>query len=111
MRRPSTQPTAQRIIARRFADILILESIADGLCDIGVTNHYHLARKLEKDPQFQDTFLVADNHEYPADPDVAPEPLITERFGTDFGRVDLDAAAFGSLNPEAVRLMDEADHR
>lgn len=33
-------------------DILILESIADGICDVGVTNHYYLARKLEEDPDF-----------------------------------------------------------
>jgi iron(III) transport system substrate-binding protein len=33
-------------------DVLILESIADGLCDIGITNHYYLARLLEEDPDF-----------------------------------------------------------
>lgn len=33
-------------------DILILESIADGLCDVGITNHYYLARLLEDDPDF-----------------------------------------------------------
>ncbi len=33
-------------------DVLILESIADGLCDVGVTNHYYLGRKLEEDSNF-----------------------------------------------------------
>lgn len=33
-------------------DILILESIAEGLCDVGITNHYYLARLLEEDPDF-----------------------------------------------------------
>lgn len=33
-------------------DVLILESIADGLCDVGITNHYYLARLLEDDPSF-----------------------------------------------------------
>ncbi len=33
-------------------DILILESIADGLCDVGITNHYYLARLLEEEPDF-----------------------------------------------------------
>lgn len=33
-------------------DVLILESIADGLCDVGITNHYYLARLLEEDPSF-----------------------------------------------------------
>jgi iron(III) transport system substrate-binding protein len=33
-------------------DVLILESIADGLCDVGLANHYYLARLLEEDPSF-----------------------------------------------------------
>ena len=56
----------------------------------------------------QDT-LVADNHEYPANPAVAPEPLIAERFGTDFARDQLHADLLGSLNADAVRAMDTAD--
>ena len=52
--------------------------------------------------------LVAANHEYPANPAVEAEPLITEQFGTDFVRDQLHADALGSLNPDAVRLMDEA---
>jgi len=55
--------------------------------------------------------LVAVNHEYPANPSVAPEPLITAEFGTDFKRDPLDAATFGALNAAAVRLMDEAGYR
>lgn len=135
-------------------DVLILESIADGLCDVGITNHYYLARKLEENPDFpvallwanqddrgvhvnisgggvtkysshpqeaqqflewlatdgQDV-LVAANHEFPGNDSVAPEPLITEEFGVDFKRDDLDAAIFGALNAEAVRLMDQAGYR
>ena len=56
----------------------------------------------------QDT-LVADNHEYPANPAVAPEPLIAEQFGNDFKRDTLAADVLGSFNADAVRLMDEAD--
>jgi iron(III) transport system substrate-binding protein len=133
-------------------DIQIIEAIAAGACDVGIVNHYYLARKLEEDPdlpvglvwaeqdgrgvhvnvsgggvtrsaddvelgqQFlewlategQDT-LVADNHEYPANPAVEPEPLIAETFGTDFKRDTLRADELGSLNADAVRLMDEAD--
>lgn len=33
-------------------DVLILDSIADGLCDVGITNHYYLARKYDDDPNF-----------------------------------------------------------
>ncbi len=134
-------------------DDLILEAIADGLCEVGVTNHYYLGRKLEENPEFgvalqwanQDdrgvhvnvsgggvtthsrhpeqaqrflewlatdgqSVLVDANHEYPANPDVAPEPLIAERFGVDFVRDPLDAATFGSLNGDAIRLMDEAGY-
>jgi len=41
-------------------DILILESIADGLCDVGITNHYYLARLLEDDPDFPVKLAWAD---------------------------------------------------
>jgi iron(III) transport system substrate-binding protein len=134
-------------------DVLILESIADGLCDVGVVNHYYLARLLEEDPSFpvklhwvdQDgrgvhvnisgggvttyaddpelgqrflewlatdgqSIFVDGNHEYPVNPDVAPDPLISEAFGATFVRDRLDAAVFGALNAEAVRLMDEAGY-
>jgi iron(III) transport system substrate-binding protein len=33
-------------------DIAILETIAAGGCDVGITNHYYLARLLEDDPGF-----------------------------------------------------------
>lgn len=135
-------------------DVLILESIADGICEVGLTNHYYLARKYEENPDFpvaltwanQDDrgahvnvsgggvttyskhpdeaqqflewlatdgqdILVAANHEYPANPDVAPEPLIAERFGTDFVRDDVNASVFGALNPDAVRLMADVGYR
>ena len=135
-------------------DVLILESIADGLCDVGITNHYYLARLLAEDPDFpvqlawadQDgrgvhvnvsgggvtkyaddpelarqllewlatdgqSLFVDGNHEYPVNPEVAPEQLIATEFGTDFVRDELSAAEFGALNPDAVRVMDEAGYR
>ena len=58
----------------------------------------------------QDT-LVADNHEYPANPAVEAEPLIRDTFGTDFKRDQLRADVLGSLNAEAVRAMDTAELR
>jgi iron(III) transport system substrate-binding protein len=134
-------------------DVLVLESVADGICEVGVANHYYLGRELEEDPDFnvdlqwanQDdrgvhinisgggvttwadepelaqqflewlatdgqSILVDANHEYPANPTVPAEPLITEEFGTDFVRDHLDAATLGALNPDAVRLMDEVGY-
>ncbi|MGD9999017.1 MAG: extracellular solute-binding protein [Ilumatobacteraceae bacterium] len=134
-------------------DVLVLQSVNDGICEVGVANHYYLGRELEEDPDFgvdlvwanQDdrgvhvnisgggvttwadepelaqqflewlatdgqNILVDANHEYPANPEVAPEPLITEEFGTDFVRDDLDAVTLGRLNPDAVRLMDEVGY-
>jgi iron(III) transport system substrate-binding protein len=132
-------------------DVALLDAMAAGACEIGVVNHYYLARKLEEDPdapigllwaeqdgrgvhinisgggvtryaddvelaeQFlewlatdgQDT-LVADNHEYPANPAVQAEPLIRDTFGTDFVRDSLRADVLGSLNAQAVRAMDTA---
>jgi len=133
-------------------DVALLDAMAAGACEIGVVNHYYLARLLEEHPdapialkwaeqdgrgvhinisgggvtryaddiplaqQFlewlatdgQDT-LVADNHEYPANPAVAAEPLIAETFGTDFVRDQLRADVLGSLNADAVRAMDTAN--
>ena len=132
-------------------DVELLEAMAVGACEVGVVNHYYLARLLEEDAdapiglvwaeqdtrgvhvnisgggitryaddialgqQFlewlatagQDT-LVADNHEYPANPSVQAEPLIREQFGTDFVRDPLRADILGSLNADAVRAMDTA---
>ncbi len=133
-------------------DVELIEAMAAGACDVGIANHYYLARQMEEDPniavgliwanqddrgvhvnisgggitkyadnpelaqQFlewlgtkgQDV-LVASNHEYPASTKVAAEPLITERFGTDFVRQDVAASEFGKLNAQAVQLMDQAD--
>ncbi len=134
-------------------DILILESVADGLCEVGVANHYYLGRLLAEDSDFnvalkwanQDdrgvhvnisgagvtsftdqpelaqqfiewlatdgqNVLVDLNHEYPANPAVAPEPLIASNFGTDFVRDSLDAASLGALNPAAIELMDDVGY-
>ncbi|HEX2052264.1 MAG TPA: extracellular solute-binding protein [Actinomycetota bacterium] len=34
------------------SDVLVLETIAEGGCDVGLTNHYYLARELEDDEDF-----------------------------------------------------------
>jgi iron(III) transport system substrate-binding protein len=34
------------------SDVDVLEAIAAGRCDVGLTNHYYLARELEEDPDF-----------------------------------------------------------
>ncbi len=41
-------------------DVLVLETIAAGGCDVGVTNHYYLARLLEDDPDFPVELVWAD---------------------------------------------------
>ncbi|WP_435741738.1 extracellular solute-binding protein [Nocardioides sp. SYSU DS0663] len=133
-------------------DIELLEAIDAGGCDVGITNHYYLARLLEEDPDFnvepywasqegdgvhvnisgagvvaasdskadaqrlvewlatdgQNAFVDA-NHEFPVNPQVEPEPLIAG-FG-EFERMPVDAAAYGSLNAEAVEVLDAAGYR
>lgn len=34
------------------SDVLVLETVAQGGCDVGITNHYYLAQQLEEDPGF-----------------------------------------------------------
>lgn len=135
------------------SDVLVLQTIAEGGCDVGIANHYYLARLLEEDPDFpvelafaaQDgrgthvnvsgagvtrhadhpdlarrllewlatdgqSLFVDSNHEYPANPEVPPEPLISEEFGTQFVQDELGAAQYGSLNADAIRAMDEAGY-
>lgn len=41
-------------------DVIALNSIRDGLCDVGITNHYYLARELEEDPNYPVGLLWAD---------------------------------------------------
>jgi iron(III) transport system substrate-binding protein len=134
-------------------DVLILEAVNDGLCEVGVTNHYYLAREYDEDPDFgvellwanQDDrgvhvnisgggvtthssrpeeataflewlatdgqqVLIGGNHEFPANPDVPPDEVLVDRFGVDFVRDPLQPAVFGALNPDAIRLMDEAGY-
>ncbi|HZD24360.1 MAG TPA: extracellular solute-binding protein [Acidimicrobiia bacterium] len=132
-------------------DILILETIAAGGCDVGITNHYYLARLLEDDPDFpilpfwanqegrgvhvnisgagvtanaadpdlatdliewlatdgQEAFVYG-NHEYPANPNIPPPPLV-RKWG-EFKEDPVNASEFASLNADAIRLMSEAGY-
>lgn len=133
-------------------DVEQIETIAAGGCEVGITNHYYLARLLEEDPDLgvelywasqdgagthvnisgagvvegsdnaadaqallewlatdgQSAFVDA-NHELPVNPDVEPEPLVAS-FG-EFERMPVDASAYGSLNGEAVEVLEAAGYR
>ena len=52
--------------------------------------------------------FVGDNHEYPVNPDVAPDDVIAG-FG-DFTPMPINAEAYGDLNAEAVDLLAEAGY-
>ncbi len=134
-------------------DVIALDSIRDGRCDVAIVNHYYLARQLQEDPDYpvglvwanQDdrgvhvnvsgagvtrhaddpelalqllewlatdgqNLFVDGNNEYPTNPDVAPESLIATEFGESYIGDELDAAQWGTLNAEAVRLLDEAGY-
>jgi len=42
------------------SDVDVLEAIASGRCDVGLTNHYYLARELADDPDFPVAVVWAD---------------------------------------------------
>lgn len=132
-------------------DILLLEALDSGACDVAIVNHYYLARELEEKPDLnvelfwasqegagthvnisgagivtssdapkraqrllewlasdgQGAF-VGGNHEYPVNPDVAPDD-VAAGFG-DFTPMPLNAEAYGSLNAEAVDVLAEAGY-
>jgi iron(III) transport system substrate-binding protein len=52
--------------------------------------------------------FIAGNHEYPANPDVAPDEVVAE-FG-EFEEMPVDAEAYGKRNPEALQLMTEVGY-
>lgn len=99
-------------------DVLILESIADGLCDVGITNHYYLARLLEDDPSFPVKLHWVDQDgrgvhvnisgggvtRYADDPDLAQQFL--EWLATDGQSIFVDGnheyPANPSVQPEAL---------
>jgi len=132
-------------------DILLLEALDAGTCDVALVNHYYYARELAEKPDMnvelfwasQDgagthvnvsgagvvkasdapakaqrllewlatdgqKAFVGGNHEYPVNPDVAPDEVVAEL--GEFEAMPLDAEAYGSLNAEAVDLLAEAGY-
>ncbi len=132
-------------------DVEIVNNVGSGRCDVGIVNHYYLARVMQENPDInvklfwanQSTsgvhvnisgagvtryadnpdlaqklleWLATDgqqefvngNNEYPVNPDVKPDPLIA-KFG-EFKADSLDAATFGELNPEAIKVMADAGY-
>jgi iron(III) transport system substrate-binding protein len=53
---PQTERLLESIMANEprilGSDVDVLEAIAAGDCDVGLTNHYYLGRELEEDPDF-----------------------------------------------------------
>ena len=132
-------------------DILLLEAVDAGTCDVAIVNHYYLARELEENPDMnvelfwasqdgkgtqvnlsgggvvatsdneaeaqqllewlatdgQEAF-VGGNHEYPVNPDVAPDEAAAA-FGP-FDPMPIDAEAYGALNADAVALLEEVGY-
>ncbi len=132
-------------------DVLLIEALDAGACDVAIVNHYYLARELAEKPDLnvelfwasqdgdgthvnvsgaglvaasdapakarrllewlasdgQEAF-VGGNHEYPVNPDVAPDQMVA-RFG-DFEPMPLDAEAMGARNAEATELLAEVGY-
>lgn len=135
------------------SDTRILQTIAEGGCDISVVNHYYLARLLSEDANYPVKLLWANqaeqgvhvnasgagvttyarhpenairllewlstergqrlfadsNFEYPANPNVAPHELI-QQWG-EFKRDTLQISEIGSLQADAIKLMNEAGYQ
>ncbi len=135
-------------------DVLIIEAVEAGTCEVGVVNHYYLARELEAARQDGEELdvelywasqegagthvnlsgagvvetsdnpeqaqqllewmltaegqeaLIAGNHEFPVNPDVAPDEIAAS-FG-EFTEMPLDAEAYGSKNALAAEILGEA---
>ena len=132
-------------------DVLLIEAVDAGTCDVALVNHYYFANELEEDPTLnaelywasqkgagtqmnlsgagvvatsdasadaqrlvewlatdgQDDF-VAGNHEFPVNPDVAPDEVVAG-FGR-FKEMPINAEEYGRRNPEALKLMAEVGY-
>src|SRR3712207_2408760 len=132
-------------------DVLLIEAVDAGTCDVALVNHYYFANELEDDPTLnadlywasqkgagtqmnlsgagvvatsdasadaqrlvewlatdgQDDF-VAGNHEFPVNPDVAPDEVVAG-FGR-FKEMPINAEEYGRRNPEALKLMAEVGY-
>jgi iron(III) transport system substrate-binding protein len=132
-------------------DVLLIEAVDAGTCDVALVNHYYFANELVDHPDLdaklywasqkgagtqmnlsgagvvatsdapadaqrlvewlatdgQDDF-VSGNHEYPVNPDVAPDQVI-KQFGP-FKQMPIDAEEYGKRNPEALKLMAEVGY-
>ena len=132
-------------------DVLLLEAVEAGTCDVALVNHYYYARMLEEDPGLgvqlywasQDgkgtqmnlsgggvvatsdakpearrllewlategqRAFIGGNHEYPANPDVAPDAVVAG-FGP-FEQMPIDAGAYGRRNSEASDLLERVGY-
>ncbi len=132
-------------------DILLIEAVDSGACDVALVNHYYLAREMDDKPDLNvrlfwasqqgagthvnlsgggvvkssdapakarqllewlatdgQKAFVGDNHEYPVNPDVAPDDVIGG-FG-EFTPMPINAEAYGDLNAQAVDLLAEAGY-
>lgn len=129
-------------------DVLIIEAVEAGTCEVGVVNHYYLARELEARDLDVELYwasqegagthvnvsgagvvetsdnkaeaqqllewlatdgqddLIDGNHEFPVNPAVDPDEIAAS-FGP-FEEMQLDAEAYGRLNPAAAELLAEA---
>jgi iron(III) transport system substrate-binding protein len=129
-------------------DVLLIDAVDAGTCDVAVINHYYLARELVDHPdlnvklywasqkgegtmvnisgagivktsdnkaQAQELLewlasdkgqkaMIAGNHEFPVNPDVAPDSQAAA-FG-DFKRAKLDATKLGEQEKNAVKILD-----
>jgi iron(III) transport system substrate-binding protein len=129
-------------------DVLLIDAVDAGTCDVAIINHYYLARELVDHPdlnvklywasqqgdgtmvnisgagivktsdnkaQAQELLewlatdkgqqaMIAGNHEYPVNKDVAPDDAAAA-FG-DFKRAKLDSTHLGEQEKTAVKILD-----
>jgi iron(III) transport system substrate-binding protein len=117
------------------SDVDVLESIAAGRCDVGLTNHYYLGRILAEDGAGAHTNLsgvglvegsehrddavalmehltapasqelIVENSEFAVNPEVGPAEHLADWAGVT--KDPIDVARAGALLPDAVALMQE----
>jgi iron(III) transport system substrate-binding protein len=88
------------------SDTEVLEAIADGDCDVGLTNHYYLERELEDDPGFPVAPVWADQRGRGAHVNVSGLGVVRGSDRSDDARVLIEFL----IRPEAQRVFVENNH-
>src|ERR671915_1945507 len=89
------------------SDVDVLDAIADGDCDVGLTNHYYLEREKEEDPDFPVEPVWADQDGRGTHVNLSGLGVVAGSDQADEAQDLIDMEQAGARLDDAVNVMDE----